>query len=466
MSFVTIEFLSLFGILLLLFIITPKKHFSVLMLIFSVLFYGYASINNLWLLLSIVVLGYLSARFISTYRRFAKTTLSISCTLHVGVIVWFKYGVDLISRPEVELTINSFGLSNTLPLGLSFYTLQSLGYVFDVYRRKIGVEERVWRYALFVSFFPQLIAGPIERAKSLAPQLASLNKLKYNNVISGCYLVLLGLFKKTVISNNINSYRESIVDNLHLASSFDVTLYPFAMLFWVYFDFSSYTDIARGIARVFGVSLIENFQQPLSAKTFRGFWNSWHVSLTKWLSDYVYIPMAKVWRTTYWRYFCTLFVFTLMGLWHSYSFILFFILNGVFVTVEHALNKYQKKSRSTFIHYINRLININAFVLLAICMTSFFYGVSSISDSLLLAKLFFSFGGEPNIIFLARKELFFGLTFGMLFELLSRKAKGNDNIIEMILNSRTMRWAYPVLILYVIAFLGQFGVSDFFYYGF
>ena len=461
MSFISIEFFLFVSSLLIVFYILPVRYYSTVMLVASLLFYGLVSPENIYLLFIVIICGFWSALLIRKHKAKAYLILVLSIFVHIGLIFGFKYGMPLYS-PESNNEI----IYTLIPLGLSFFSLQSLGYVFDVYRGKIQPETKFSYYTLYISFFPQLIVGPIERASRLMPQLNNISKLKSENIMFGSYLIFLGVFKKTVISNNLNVYRQFLLGGLNTAGSLDVLLYPIVTLFWVLFDFSAYTDIARGVAKIFGVSLVENFKMPARATSFRGFWSNWHISLTKWLADYVYIPLALKSKSFVWRMSCTLLVFSLMGLWHAQTFIFFFILNGCLVILEGFIHKAYKKRKTAFNAFLSFLITQNWFVLLIICFTVFYFGLPSFEMSHKLMSVFFSFDMELHIIDRVLKFFILGSVFAILLEIATRKAGGNDELITVVLKNSTLSWLYPVIMFYAIILFGEFGYPDFFYYGF
>ncbi len=466
MDFLSKEFLFFLILLISAYSVVKKEHRTLLLLGASYLFYGYLGIPYLMLLVIVTFLGYQAAFLIDHFAYRARLILISYVALNVGLPVWFKYADALLAIPVLWDIRVPKGLEIVLPLGLSFYMLQTLAYVFDVYRGKKEVERSYFTFSCFVAFFPQLVSGPIERSGKLIPQIKRFESLRYNNCISGSYLVMLGVLKKLVVANNLEIYREFVLANHASLHTADVIFFPLATLFWVYFDFSSYTDIARGVARIFGVSLTENFNLPLAAKSFRGFWGRWHISLNKWLSDYVYVPLARRKRDYAWRSFCIMIVFLLMGLWHSYNFIFFFLLNGIFLVLEIYLLQLKKRSTVRMVKSICGIYSSNGFVITLICLTSVFYGVESLSQSLALIDKFLERSWTMVMPFGMSKFLLLGLGFAVLFEIASRTKKGNDQLIRYVIEHDHWRWAYPVVLFYLVGLFGEFENVDYFYYGF
>ncbi|MCB0227471.1 MAG: MBOAT family protein, partial [Anaerolineae bacterium] len=183
-------------------------------------------------------------------------------------------------------------LNVLLPVGISFYTFQTLSYTIDVYRRRIEPERHLGRFALYVSFFPQLVAGPIERAERLLPQLRAEHRFNSERFLSGVLLILWGLFKKVVIADRLSVYVDAVFGNVPEHNGLTYLIATYAFAFQIYCDFSGYSDIAIGSARLLGIDLMTNFRSPYFARDLQDFWRRWHISLSTWLRDYLYIPLG------------------------------------------------------------------------------------------------------------------------------------------------------------------------------
>ena len=299
--------------------------------LFSLFFYAYWDVRYLPLLIFSAAVDFFCARRIdgeiSEWKR--RLWLWLAVVLNLSILGFFKYwnfAADIIEDLSGnQLAIHSF----LLPIGLSFYTLQTLGYTIDVYRRKVTPETSFGIYLFYVSFFPQLVAGPIERADRLLPQLKTISKFKLKNFLSGFLLILWGLFVKTSVADNMAIF---IGQSLH-ASGAGYLYWPICLgtTFQIYCDFYGYTLIARGLAKGLGIRLSENFRQPFFAKTLTYFWQSWHITLTKWIIDYVHIPLVRRFQAEPTRSFIAIGVMCLIGLWHgaSWNFIIFGLFHGV-----------------------------------------------------------------------------------------------------------------------------------------
>jgi alginate O-acetyltransferase complex protein AlgI len=272
----------------------------------------------------------------ATNPRARRAILIASLASNLGILFVFKY------YPFVTRTLNEWTNSDllpelalVLPIGLSFHTFQSMGYAFDVYRRKAEPERHWGRFATFIVFFPQLVAGPIERANELLPQLRSFPPFDYRRVTNGLKLMAWGLFKKVVIADRLARLVDSVYSGPehHYFSAPMLALATVAFGYQIYCDFSGYSDIAIGSAEVLGVRLVKNFRAPYHAQSLSEFWTRWHISLSQWFRDYVYIPLGGN-RVSAGRWaFNILVVFSLSGLWHgaNWTFIVWGLYHGICV---------------------------------------------------------------------------------------------------------------------------------------
>ncbi len=268
-----------------------------------------------------------------------KLLLVIGIVADAGILFLFKYLgffsniLTSLSNPE---NILSSPETILLPIGISFYTFKSLGYLIDVYRKVAKPEFHFGYFALFVSFFPQLIAGPIERANALLPQLHKSAKLNYDDLLYGITRMAWGFFKKLVVADTVAGYVNFSFSDVD--GSTGIQLYVTLLFFAVqlYADFSGYCDIAIGCARLFGITLSENFNKPYLSTSIAEYWNRWHISLTSWIRDYIFIPLNKGVTSYYRVYLNTIFIFIIIGLWHgaSINFLLFGLVNGIIAVLQ------------------------------------------------------------------------------------------------------------------------------------
>ena len=326
MLFNSIEFLIFLPIVFALYWLSKKslKLQNLLIVVVSYIFYGWCNYRFLFLIALTTACSFLSGLLVERCeRQRAKKAITISnITLNLGILGVYKY--YNFFTDSFQQILNSLGmhadwpvLNLVLPVGISFYTFQALSYTIDVYNKKIEPTHDVVSFFAFISFFPQLVAGPIERATNLLPQFRKARTFDYSKAVDGCRQMLWGFFKKMVIADNAAFFVQKIFDAPE--SYHGLTLLVGAVLFsiQIYCDFSGYSDIAIGCARLFGIELRANFRFPYFSRNIAEFWRRWHISLNKWFVDYVYIPLGgsrvskfKVIRNTF-------IIFLLSGLWHG-----------------------------------------------------------------------------------------------------------------------------------------------------
>ena len=323
---------------------------NILLLLSSWFFYA---INNEWviiLLLSSTIIDYYAGIFIqdaALNKSRAKQALLFSLFSNLGILAFFKYFnffADSVYRVYSWSNVehSPFFLEILLPVGISFYTFQSMSYTIDVYNGHQKAERSFIRFALFVSFFPQLVAGPIVRARNLLSQIQlSPKKLTLRTFEIALFLIATGLFKKIVMGDTLGDYADAAFDASNTPHAAVVWLGLYAFTFQIYFDFSGYSDIAIGSALLLGYRLPINFKRPYIAVSFSEFWRRWHISLSFWLRDYLYKPMGGNQKTKLTTYRNLLIVMLLGGLWHgaAWTFILWGAIHGVFLLIERALGQ-------------------------------------------------------------------------------------------------------------------------------
>jgi len=268
---------------------------------------------------------------------FRKMLLVISIIVNIGLLGFFKYFnffitslVDGFANIGIQLNVSTLNI--ILPVGISFYTFQTLSYTIDIYNRKIEATKNITAFLAFVGFFPQLVAGPIERANRLLPQFLRKHEFSYEGAIDGLRQILWGLTKKIVIADNCSYFVNEIFGNYTNHSPVILVLGAFLFAFQVYGDFSGYSDIAIGSARLLGFDLMKNFDFPFFSRNISELWRRWHISMSSWFRDYMYIPMLKGKHNKSHRIKSTIIVFTISGLWHgaNWNFILWGLIQGIY----------------------------------------------------------------------------------------------------------------------------------------
>ncbi len=341
MTFISIQFVIFFLIVSFLYFLIPYKFRWLLLLIAGIIFYiSFIPVYVLFLFFLIIV-DYLAAIFISKSkgkRRIVFLFVSILSTLSALFI--FKYYNFFVVNFESFIRFWDWNYSPkllkfALPVGLSFHTFQSLAYVIEVYRKKQKVEKHLGIYALYVMFYPQLMAGPIERPGHMLPQFRKKHYFEYERVVRGLRLMLWGAFQKVVIADQAAKVVNYVYGGAHLHNGLSLIIATILFTFQIFCDFDGYTNIARGAARVMGFELILNFKRPYLAETFKDFWHRWHISLSSWFRDYIYIPLGGS-RVGYLRLVFNIMVtFVLSGLWHgaNWTFIVWGALHGIFLVL-------------------------------------------------------------------------------------------------------------------------------------
>lgn len=337
MLFNSFAFLIFFVLCFVAYFLLPHKYRWVLLLVASLYFYMSWNFVYLFLLLGSIWLHYwLGLRISRTASPKAKKGYLVAgLLLSFGTLFLFKYynfTAQLLHLPTVSLL---------LPVGISFYTFQTVGYTIDVYRGSMPAERHFGKFALYVSFFPQLVAGPIERAKNLLPQFQKEHRLNWFACRVSLYRVLWGYVKKMVIADRLAIFVNQVYASPGEQSGWMLLLATLGFAVQIYCDFSGYCDIAVGIARMLGFRLMKNFDNPYSATSIQDFWNRWHISLSTWLKDYLYIPLGGN-RVGKLRYVCNVWItFIASGIWHGagFNFLIWGILHGALVTGEKLYRK-------------------------------------------------------------------------------------------------------------------------------
>lgn len=328
MLFNSFEFLIFLPVVFLLYWFVFNKHLkwqNALVLFASYFFYGWWSWKFMGLLMVSTVLDYLYGFWVaSPNRKKAKLFLWLSIINNLGILCIFKYynffAVQLQSLLDIfGLHVNPILLNVALPIGISFYTFHGMSYVFDIYRGDQKPVRNFVDYAVFVSFFPLLVAGPIERANHLLPQVQRRRVFDYNQAVEGCRLILWGMFKKVVIADSLAVTVDEIFKNYTSHSGATLILGAIAFSFQIYGDFSGYSDIALGTAKLFGFELLSNFKFPYFSRDVAEFWRRWHISLSSWFRDYLYIPLGGSKNGRYKAVRNTFIIFLVSGFWHGAS---------------------------------------------------------------------------------------------------------------------------------------------------
>ena len=395
-------------------------------------------------------------------QRKRKALLLFSIISNLSILVAFKY-FNFFSE-SLRLFLNQFNVlynetlfKVALPIGISFYTFQSLSYSIDVYRKKIDPERHWGKFALYVAFFPQLVAGPIERAGQLLPQLKADHRFEHKRIKSGLLLMAWGFFKKLVIADRVAVAVNQVYNNPHDYTGIALIIATYFFAYQIYCDFSGYSDIAIGASRVLGIELAENFNYPYLSRSIEEFWGRWHMTLCRWFKDYLYIPLggnrvvAKRWCIN------IMIVFVLSGLWHGANWT--FIVWGAFHGFMLIINKILSKSRIT-LAVPQAVKNICKGILTfhLVCLGWIVFRANSLSDALYIMQHIFvdwqislrSYGlelGSAETILAV-----FAILILELMQFLQRRFKFSDRILECPI---ILRWGFYYGIIWSILVFGK-----------
>ena len=425
----------------------------------SYFFYGWINPLFLILLLYVTAIDFFSAsRMAQSTRR--KLWLTVSVVNNVGLLGFFKYAgfiTDHLNALLVSLNI-PYEIAPPgflVPVGMSFYIFQSMGYTIDFYRGNIPRERSFIRYAAFVSFFPRLLMGPIERAKNFLPQLQTKPAVTWSDIADGLSLFVVGLFKKVALADYLRLYVDKIYNSPEQFQSPALILATFLFAWQIYFDFSGYTDMARGIARAMGFRLMLNFNNPYMATGLGDFWHRWHISLSTWFRDYVYIPLGGNRRGTFNTYRNIFLVMIISGLWHAglfYGATLTFVVWGV----VHAFGLFLTREMERTEFYKERIPKPvkQLFVFCFVGFAWIFFRADSINDAwLIITRIFTSGFSNPNCPVLALVLIFAVWLYQFIYE--SR--------IKWLLELRTVRITVVVLMIFYLAVFAPSSEQPFIY---
>ncbi|MDF4201837.1 MBOAT family protein [Maribacter sp. SA7] len=389
----------------------------------------------------------------------------------MGILFLFKYYnffndsiFGLLTDWGIRMTLPNFDL--LLPVGISFYTFQAVGYTIDVYRGDIKSEKHFGIYALFVSFFPQLVAGPIERAVNLLPQFKETKKIDYAQAAQGIKLMIWGYFMKIVVADRLAIYVNSVYGIPEYHSSITLFIATIFFAFQIYCDFAGYSNIAIGCAKIMGFDLMTNFRRPYFAQSCAEFWSRWHISLSTWFKDYVYIPLGGNRVGTTKNYRNILITFVISGLWHgaNWTFVIWGGLNGLYQVLFKILKiSPKRKTENTEFNFIYIGNLILTFVLIS--FSWIFFRANTFTDALVIIERMFTVAGN---LFIGDKSSFAYSVFAIIVLMLK---EGYDEFFpngNLFFKStkKSVRFISYSLVIILILLLGVFDGGQFIYFQF
>lgn len=405
MLFNSLQFAIFLPIVFAIFWLLPHKFRWIVLLISSYYFYMSWNVKYVVLILFTTVISYICSRMLETTEN--KTTkklyLTVTLVASLGVLFFFKY-FNFFSSSICEL-LNSLAikvhpvtLNVLLPVGISFYTFQTLSYVIDVYRGDVKPVHHFGKYATYISFFPQLVAGPIERTHNLMPQIMKEHKFDYEKATYGMKLMAWGFFKKIAIADTMAIYVDKIYGEVHNYKGSVLIIASVMFAIQIYCDFSGYSDIAIGTAKLFDVDLMRNFKSPYFSKSIREFWSKWHISLSTWFKDYVYIPLGGNRKGEGRRAFNLIVTFLVSGLWHgaNWTYVIWGGIHGIAQVLENLLKSvFEKKEKKTKkdrgLKYWGSVVVVFVFCTFA----WIFFRVSTLGDAIYIIQNMFQGIADP-----------------------------------------------------------------------
>ncbi len=471
MLFNSFDFLVFFPLVCIIYFLLKNNRWRIPFLLIAS-YYFYMNWKPIYavLIMTSTVLTYLCGLLVERYaddKPKKKAFLVTSLVINFAILFVFKYYnfinesvFSLLELVGIRWTVPN--LDVLLPVGISFYTFQAVGYSIDVYRGTIKAERNFMTYALFVSFFPQLVAGPIERAKNLLPQFHEEHHFKYDDAVEGLKQMLWGFFMKLCVADVLSEYVDAVFNNVAQHNGTSMIIATIFFTFQIYCDFGGYSNIAIGAARVMGFRLMENFHRPYFSLNIKEFWKRWHVSLSSWFMDYVYIPLGGN-RVKYPRHLLNIMItFLVSGLWHgaNWTFVIWGGLHGTYQVIGNMWRKYVHKPeyKSTFF----RLMSMT-FCFILVAFAWIFFRANNVADAFTIIGKIFTEHSSP---FIDASSFVYGFTALFILILKDTKDDFGWNIHLMHSRHTIVRYASVVaLTVYVILF-GSFANGQFIYFQF
>jgi alginate O-acetyltransferase complex protein AlgI len=477
MLFNSQKYLIFFLVVVVAYYLIPRKRRWIFLLIASYYFYACTKLEYIGILMFSTIVDYISGIRMSksTNNRHRILWLYLSISTNIGLLCFFKY-INFLDD-SVRYFFNYFNVFSNLPhfnllwpVGISFYTFQALSYTIDVYRNSIKAEKHIGYFAVYVSFFPQLLAGPIERASKLIPQHRSVHKYNYDRITDGIKLMIWGFFKKIVIADNIAIYVTKVYDSPNDYYGFSIIMAVVLFAFQVFCDFSGYTDIAIGSAKILGYDLTNNFRRPFFSKSMTEFWGRWHITLSGWFRDYVFIPLYsfnnklfhKIPLKTRHKIIYSLSIFItllLLGLWHG-SHLKFIIMGSIFggiIIIEQLTQNYRTRfweyTQLNRVNFLKKMIQIGLTFFL-FSLTTIFFRANNIVDATAIINNFFKFSfiniiPDFKIVIYEVWKILLLILLLLIVDLIERKKSIADFFSTK--PKYLVWWFYIMLVLFILA---------------
>ncbi len=475
MLFNSLQFVIFFIVVVSIYFSIPHRYRWILLLIASYYFYMCWNAKYIVLIFFSTLVDYFAGLQMSRTAEKRKRTkyLVMSLMTNLGLLFTFKY-FNFFSRSVGEffqalsIPIQPHLLHVLLPVGISFYTFQTLSYTIDVYRGKIPHEKHLGIFALYVSFFPQLVAGPIERAANLLPQFYKKMTFDDERIAAGLRLMLWGFFKKIVVADRLSLYVDAVYKNVDFHSGLTLLVATYLFAFQIYCDFSGYSDIAIGAAKVLGFDLMKNFDRPYFSLTIPEFWRRWHISLSTWFKDYLYIPLGGNRVPVARMYMNLAIVFVVSGMWHgaNWTFIFWGALHGAYIVSSRLSLGFRDRLVERY-HINKKLVTFSRMFISfqLVCFSWIYFRADSLAHAnLVVSKIFSLHWGRLYIP--AMDQFVYGL-FAVALLLTGDILLEKFNLSTAILKQPVyVRWAAYASLAIVILLIGVFNGSQFIYFQF
>ena len=461
MLFSSLTFLlAFFPLVLVLYYVNNNRVYrNIILLISSLIFYSWGEPRTIIIMIITIIVNYVMAIMIEENEKYRKLLFIVTCIFNIGILFFFKYFNFFVND---VLMLKNVTLNIILPIGISFYTFQILSYVIDVYKKEVVAQRSIINLGAYVTMFPQLIAGPIVRYQTIAKELTE-RKEHVDDIAEGLRRFIIGLGKKIVIANQMAIIADKVYLSipLHDLNTMFAWIGTIAFALQIYYDFSGYSDMAIGLGKMFGFHFVENFNYPYIATSITDFWRRWHISLSSWFRDYVYIPLGGS-RCSKARWMLNIMiVWSLTGLWHgaSYNFILWGLYYGVLLMMEKLFFK----------KYLDKLRGINYIITMLIVLVGWvFFNSSSVDQIIYMIRNLFGFNGSFSLILLNNQGILYLLPY-MLIAIIGMGPWINQLFIKIRNNTIgfTIYDIYLVVILVVcLIFLINDSYNPFIYFRF
>ena len=461
MLFSSLTFLLAFLplVLVLYYVNNNRVYRNIILLISSLIFYSWGEPRTIIIMIITIIVNYVMAIMIEENEKYRKLLFIVTCIFNIGILFFFKYFNFFVND---VLMLKNVTLNIILPIGISFYTFQILSYVIDVYKKEVVAQRSIINLGAYVTMFPQLIAGPIVRYQTIAKELTE-RKEHVDDIAEGLRRFIIGLGKKIIIANQMAIIADKVYLSipLHDLNTMFAWIGTIAFALQIYYDFSGYSDMAIGLGKMFGFHFVENFNYPYIATSITDFWRRWHISLSSWFRDYVYIPLGGS-RCSKGRWMLNIMiVWSLTGLWHgaSYNFILWGLYYGVLLMMEKLFFK----------KYLDKLKGVNYIITMLIVLVGWvFFNSSSVDQIIYMIRNLFGFNGSFSLILLNNQGILYLLPY-MLIAIIGMGPWINQLFIKIRNNTIgfTIYDIYLVVILVVcLIFLINNSYNPFIYFRF